>query len=404
MAYTAASRSWFAVFNNPADHGYPGEPNEVCNRLMTEWCITDSRVGAWAYCVKHYMGCFPVYDEENDPEHKSPISFRPAVTEEEKAQVPPDLHHIHMVLEDDKPMGFSVVRKTYAIGSHFEPTRGTRKDAEDYISKTGKYDESKNRELGLPWEEVLFVARRGEISGRQGQQNQLEQIKSLVDSGMTPMQILRKDVRLYRFESEIKKIYFDKRVQETPMMREVRVYWHTGGSGSGKSFYRNHVNEVYGEENVFYLTTYNKDRMWDGYVGQQALWMEDFKGGIPFGDLLRYLDVYKATLPARYTNGVAVWKQVDITSVYTPQGVYRKMVSSSEEGTDTVKQLLRRITQVVYHYVEIDKDGNKQYLFEFFPPGMTMEQMASTVKNKKAAQLHESASFTELGAEDELPF
>lgn len=31
------TRSWFAVLNNPADHGYTGDSQEVCNRLRDEW-------------------------------------------------------------------------------------------------------------------------------------------------------------------------------------------------------------------------------------------------------------------------------------------------------------------------------------------------------------------------------
>ena len=54
--------SWFATLNNPADHGYPGSPQEVCEQLRDEW-IQDSttRTGAWAYriasCAHGSGGC-----------------------------------------------------------------------------------------------------------------------------------------------------------------------------------------------------------------------------------------------------------------------------------------------------------------------------------------------------------
>ena len=85
--------SWFATLNNPADHGYPGSPQEVCEQLRDEW-IQDSttRTGAWAYCISAE-----------------------------------GLHHVHMVLEDAVAMRFSMVKKTYAIGAHLEPTKGSKK-------------------------------------------------------------------------------------------------------------------------------------------------------------------------------------------------------------------------------------------------------------------------------------
>lgn len=95
------SRSWFAVFNNPEKHGYTGTPEEVCERLKAEW-VGDSttRSGAWAYCVSAA-----------------------------------GLHHIHMILEDQVAMRWTGVKNSYAIGMHFEPTKGSKKQAEDYLYK-----------------------------------------------------------------------------------------------------------------------------------------------------------------------------------------------------------------------------------------------------------------------------
>ena len=89
--------SWFAMLANPADHGYTGTPQEICERLRDEW-IQDSttRTGAWACCISAE-----------------------------------GLHHVHMVLEDAVAMRFSAIKKSYAIGAHLEATKGTKKQAED---------------------------------------------------------------------------------------------------------------------------------------------------------------------------------------------------------------------------------------------------------------------------------
>lgn len=65
-----------------------GTPQEICERLRDEWIEGgEHRTGAWAYCISAA-----------------------------------GLHHVHMVLEDEKPMRFSLIKKSYAIGARLEPT------------------------------------------------------------------------------------------------------------------------------------------------------------------------------------------------------------------------------------------------------------------------------------------
>lgn len=314
----SVSRSWFCVFNNPAEHGYEGTPEEVCNRLRDEWCTRDYpfRTGAWVYCVSAA-----------------------------------GLHHIHMVLEDNKPMRFSMVKASYAIGMHFEPTRGSKSQVEDYINKRGKFEEK--------GEVVLFTLCHGDLIGHQGRRSDLENIAAFIADGMRPGEILEFNPRFYRSEPLIRKMYFDKRIKETPLIRPVTVIWHMGYAGSGKSYSRIKLSAERGEENIYYLTDYS-NAAFDGYSGQEILWMEDFKGEFSYGYFLRLLDVYKADLHCRYTNSKALWTEVHITSIYHPKKAYMHMVSNWEQKDDTVDQLLRRINCIRYHmkvwgdYYEMD--------------------------------------------------
>ena len=98
------SKSWFAVFNNPQQHGYDGEPSEVIDRLISEWISNNpTRSCAMTFCVSA-----------------------------------DGLPHVHMVLEDVKAMRFSTIKKTFAVGAHFEATKGSKEQAEDYINKRVK--------------------------------------------------------------------------------------------------------------------------------------------------------------------------------------------------------------------------------------------------------------------------
>jgi hypothetical protein len=46
----SVSKSWFCVFNNPAEHNYPGEPRDVVERVIADWCEDEpTRTCAVAY-------------------------------------------------------------------------------------------------------------------------------------------------------------------------------------------------------------------------------------------------------------------------------------------------------------------------------------------------------------------
>lgn len=329
MANDTVSTSWFAVFNNPADHGYEGSPEEVCNKLRDEW-VKDSqtRVGAWAYCISAE-----------------------------------GLHHIHMVLEDKKPMRFSVVKKEYAIGMHFEATKGTKKQADDYINKRGAFEEK--------GETVEYIVYHGDIKGRQGRRGAFDTYYDRLEAGETPQDILSDTPKAYCHIDVIKRMYYDLRSQTTPIVRPLKVYWHIGRSGSGKSYERVKLCAKYGEDNIFYLTAFNSGSF-DAYNGQPVLWIEDFRGEFKLQELLRMLDIYKAEIPARYCNVKALWDEVHITSVLTPQQCYK---IATLDDYDRIEQLLRRITSIVYHF----KDKYGSYHQTYFDSNMLLNDMEKEV-------------------------
>lgn len=238
------TRSWFAVLNNPQDHGYEGTPQAICEQLRDEW-IGDSttRSGAWAYCVS----------ADNLP-------------------------HVHMVLEDAVAMRFSVVKKSYAIGCHLEPTRGSKRQAEDYINKRHPYDEK--------GEEVVCIVRTGTIMGAPGKRNDLETIGALLEDGLNPQQIMDNNFSFRRHEKEIRSAYFRKLWKETPPIREVRVHLFVGSSGSGKTHKYVELCEEVGEDDICLVTDYSINGGMDHYSGESILFLDEFKGQYSYSTYL----------------------------------------------------------------------------------------------------------------------
>lgn len=323
------SKSWFCVFNNPQDHGYEGSPQEICEQLRDEWIKSEpTRVGAWAYCIS------------------------------EKG-----LHHIHMVLEDDHAMRFSIIKKSYCKGMHFEPTKGTKKQADAYINKRPPFDEK--------GETIEFICYHGEISGRQGSRTDLTVIYQRLLDGETPKDILKDTPTAYMRADVLKKMFYDIKSDKTPIVRPMTVTWHTGNSGSGKSYDRVKLAEKIGEDNIYYLTSFNSGAF-DNYNGQSVLWIEDYRGEFKLQEFLRLLDVYKAEIPARFCNVKALWTDVHITSVLTPREVYPSACASDY---DRIEQLLRRITSIAYHYKDVEGEYRKAY----FTPDTTRNDMENQI-------------------------
>lgn len=303
-------RSWFCVWNNPQEtltdiH----EPSEIAEKALELWLQDKpTRTGAVAYCISA-----------------------------------DGLIHLHMVLEDSNKARFSALKKAFPK-AHLEPTRGTKEQAEDYINKKGKFEEK--------GEKVIYVAKFGEIKGNQGQRKDFEVLEHLINEGKTPNEIFDMNFAYRRYEKLIKDAYYRKREKETKFVRDIKVYWHVGLSGSGKSYVANQLIEEHGEESLYFVSDYENGGL-DRYNGQEILFLDEFRGQIRYSTLLAMLQGYKQQFHARYANITGLWTEVHITSVLPPELVYSNMVSEHKEY-DTIKQLLRRITKIIYHYKEDD--------------------------------------------------
>lgn len=95
--------------------------------------------------------------------------------------------------------------------------------------------------------------------------------------------------------------------------------------------------------------------------------MDEFKG-MPYKEFLKVTDVYPIQLHARYTNTIALWNEIHITSIFTPKQAYDLMVSEGQREVDSYKQLQRRLTEVIFHFKTKENDGSFKYKTITFTP------------------------------------
>lgn len=256
-------------------------------------------------------------------------------------------YHAHMALYGNLSTLGNVSK--VMCDAHIEPQMGGKKELKGYLLKEPPYDEK--------GEKVLYTIGIENIQDTKRKRTDLDDIADLIDKGYTPNEIME-NFKYRRYEKMIKSAYIDKRIKDTPIIKDMHNEWHVGQSGSGKTFYYTKLCEKYSREQIYMATDFENGGF-DFYIEQGAppiIFMDEFKGNMRFSQLLTILDKYSRTqIHCRYTNTYCLWNSCIITSIFPPDEVYSMMVDDDKKSRDKIEQLLRRLDLVVYHYIEDGK-------------------------------------------------
>ena len=256
-------------------------------------------------------------------------------------------HHCHMVLEDKQAFRFSALQKLYPT-IHIEVTRGTKEQVIAYLEKSGEHEE-KAHTIVVP------MKIHGELrAGNQGYRSEFDYIQKQIENGATPEEIMGSNFEFRKYSKMIREHFFQYRLSHTPDEKEMAVYWHVGDSGDGKSHTQVDLKKKHGRDNVYIWTDFDNGGL-DLYCAESILFMDEFKG-MPYKEFLKVTDVYPIQLHARYTNTIALWNEIHITSIFTPKQAYDLMVSEGQREVDSYKQLQRRLTEVIFHFKTKEND------------------------------------------------
>lgn len=305
-------RSWFCVWNNPQKFfGDSMQPADMVNKAVEMWI-------------------------ENKPQRSCGINF-----EVGDSGTP----HMHMVLEDPAKSTFKGLQKLFP-GIHISPTLGSKKQAEDYIYKRGVHAEKNHTVVVQP---VIY----GTIKAAQGQRSDLLAALELIEFGKTPEEIYAANINYRRLSRYIEEEYLAKRKKDTPVYRDVETYWHFGDTGTGKSRFYSELAARYGEGSIYFCSD-DTSGVFDMYMGERVVFLDEYKLNMSYGDLLKITDGYKAQLHCRYKNIFCLWNEIHITSCFSPDEVYNYLVPTDMRSVDTKEQLFRRLKHIVYHYRDTD--------------------------------------------------
>jgi len=264
--------------------------------------------------------------------------------------------HTHIFCHFNNPKRFSVIKNAFPE-AHIDACQGSNSQNRNYVFKEGKWKDSEKGTTNILTTHVEFGELPGDEKISWKESEMLDQIEAFLDQGLTPNEITSKHIAYEKYAAIIKKSYYRRRANVTPVINPVKVYYHFGDSGTGKSYSYAQLCTNLGEEQVYFLSDYanNGTAGFDGYNGEPVLFMDEFKGDIPFSLFLVITDCYKADIHARYSNVTKLWNEIHISTILSPEELYSKMVERQHQGTDCIQQLKRRINYIVFHWKEGDQ-------------------------------------------------
>jgi len=243
----------------------------------------------------------------------------------------PDTQAIHAqgYFQLKNPKSLTGVKRSFSGIHHYEPRRGTHKEAIEYCSK----EESRVR---AP---VSFGLGKDD----QGFRSDLERCKAMLDDGKS-----MRDISDECFRDYIKyhRAFENYRLIHTPLRRwqtHTTVIW--GLSGAGKTF---KVKQLCAEiENGDFEATYwlhaptDRRVWWDGYSGQRTVIIDEFEGWMANTFMKRLLDENPFKVETKFGFVEFVAERIFITSNRCPTRWWRR-------GLGAVRRRIQGDKGVVY--------------------------------------------------------
>lgn len=178
---------------------------------------------------------------------------------------------------------------------------------------------------------------------KQGVRSDLIGMKRKVCEGATELELFEHDFpTMVKFGRGIKRFKFVKDAERAKKFRKVRVIFHTGPTGCGKSLRALYTpGPIYEYQASTYKITFG-DKIWfDGYEGERRLVIDEYINNIPSEQLLSFLQGHVCRLPVKNGHTWALWEEVYITSNLRLGELHPRAKPATRDA------IMNRITEVI---------------------------------------------------------
>ena len=295
MANNSQSRKWALVINNPLDCGFNHEAiTAILDRFSPAY-----------YCLADEIATTGTY-------------------------------HTHIFLYSPSPIRFSTVKGRFPT-AHIEKAFGSAQENRNYVLKSGKWAEDEKAETAIAGSFLEW----GQLpSEKEEKAPQMFRLLENLRDGKSTTEIIDETPGLafrVRDIDTLRQTLLAERYAAENRTLEVCYLCGTTGTGKTRGIYERH-----NPRDIYRVTNYRAGRgiSFDGYAGQDVLVFEEFYSQIPIEEMLNFLDVYPLSLPARYSDKMACYTKVYLTSNLSLGKQYQDVQWNRPE---TWKAFLRRI-------------------------------------------------------------
>ena len=219
-------------------------------------------------------------------------------------------HHTHVFLYRPSPVRWHTVKNLFPT-AHIDKAYGSAQENRDYIQKGGKWTDTDKAETSVMGSFEEF----GQMPLPQSEK--APEMTALIEdiaAGKTTSQIIRENPKLAFRVKEIdvlRQTLLSEKYAEQNRMVETQYLYGATGTGKTSGIYQRHD-----PRDIYRVTNYRNGKgvSFDDYHGQDVIVFEEFASQIPIEEMLNLLDVYPLMLPARYSDKVACYTKVYITS------------------------------------------------------------------------------------------
>lgn len=224
--------------------------------------------------------------------------------------------HLQGYVRFEKRLEFNSVKKFFDNRVHIEKANADDIKNQTYCSKGNDFFET-----GTP------------RASNQGKRNDLKILHSAIQEGTSVKDIRQQNPELYHMYGRTLEKLESDRLRNFIRTEMPNCVWYYGKTGTGKSH-----RALSNMTNTSHYIVPNDNGWWDCYEGQETIVFNDFRGGLPFSDLLQLCDKYNYYVKRRNRDPYPVSsKNIIITTALPPEKVYKNL-----DKEDSMSQLYRR--------------------------------------------------------------
>jgi hypothetical protein len=163
-------------------------------------------------------------------------------------------------------------------------------------------------------------------------------VASILDGSTTVEDVIRDNPSLHARAARTLDAAEEIASRKRKRTEATTIIWYWGPTGTGKS------HAVHSRAPDAYVKPLGEKDLgwWDSYTGQEDVWFDDFRGQVPYAELLTLADRWPKSVSRRGRAPTPfLARRIWITSPYAPDGVYTKQVNK----VDSIAQLERRISE-----------------------------------------------------------